>query len=104
MTSLPAKVNFGSIPVGHTKEIWVDIVNRGNQSEVMSGAATYGAGFHARYGIPRGLTVNRTEDLTVPITFTPHRAGPFSGRYKVQWADATGSHTLAVPISGTGVG
>jgi Abnormal spindle-like microcephaly-assoc'd, ASPM-SPD-2-Hydin/PQQ-like domain len=103
-TSVPAQVNFGSIPVGHTAKIWVDITNTGNQGAVVSGASTRGTPFHAQFSIPKGLTVNGTDDLTVPIIFTPHKAGPFHGLYKVTWRDGLGSHSLEVPISGTGVG
>ena len=102
--SVPAQVNFGSVRVGRTEKIWVDITNKGNQSALMSGAATQGAPFHALYHITKGLPVNSTNDLTVPIVFTPHKAGPFHGLYKVTWRDVWGNHSLEVPISGTGVG
>jgi hypothetical protein len=102
--SVPARVNFGSVQVGRTKKIWVDITNEGNQSALMSGGATQGAPFHALFSITRGLPVSSTNDLTVPILFTPHKAGPFHGLYKVTWRDVWGNHSLEVPISGTGVG
>jgi hypothetical protein len=102
--SVPAQVNFGSVQVGHTKKIWVDIINKGNQSALMSGGSTQGAPFHAQFSITRGLPVSSTNDLTVPILFTPHKAGPFHGLYKVTWRDVWGNHSLEVPISGTGVG
>jgi hypothetical protein len=101
--SVPAKVNFGSVPVGHTAKIWVDITNTGNQGAIMSGAGTQGSPFRAQFSVPKGLTVNGTDDLTVPILFTPTKAGPFHGLYKVTWHDGLGSHSLEVPISGTGV-
>ena len=102
--AVPAQVNFGSVQVGHTKKIWVDIINKGNQSALMSGGSTRGAPFHAQFSITRGLPVSSTDDLTVPILFTPHKAGPFRGLYKVTWRDVWGNHSLEVPISGTGVG
>jgi len=102
--SVPAQVNFGSIKVGHTAKVWVNITNTGNQGAIMSGTSTQGTPFHAQYSIPKGLTVNGTDDLTVPIIFTPRTAGPFHGLYKVTWRDGQGTHTLEVPISGTGVG
>jgi hypothetical protein len=102
--SVPAQVNFGSVQVGHTKKIWVDIINKGNQSALMSGGSTQGAPFHALFSITRGLPVSSTNDLTVPIVFTPHNAGPFHGLYKVTWRDVWGNHSLEVPISGTGAG
>jgi hypothetical protein len=102
--SVPAQVNFGSVQVGHTKKIWVDITNEGNQSALMSGGATQGAPFRAQFSITKGLPVSSANDLTVPILFTPHKAGPFHGLYKVTWRDVWGSHSLEVPITGTGVG
>jgi outer membrane protein assembly factor BamB len=102
--SVPARVNFGSVQVGHTKKIWVDITNEGNQSALMSGGATQGAPFRAQFSITKGLPVSSANDLTVPILFTPHKAGPFHGLYKVTWRDVWGSHSLEVPITGTGVG
>jgi hypothetical protein len=101
--SVPAQVNFGSIPVGHTARIWVDITNKGNQAALMSGASTQGGPFHAQFNVTKGLPVSSTNDLTVPIIFTPTKAGPFHGLYKVTWHDGLGSHSLEVPISGTGV-
>ena len=103
-TSVPAQVNFGSVQVGHTKKIWVSITNEGNQSALMSGGATQGATFRAQFGITKGLPVSAANDLTVPILFTPNKAGPFHGLYKVTWRDVWGSHSLEVPISGTGAG
>ena len=102
--SVPSRVNFGSVRVGHTAKIWVDIINKGNQSALMSGASTQGTPFRALFNITKGLPVNSTDDLTVPIVFTPHKAGPFSGLYKVTWRDVWGNHSLEVPISGTGTG
>ena len=102
--SVPAQVNFGSVQVGHTKKIWVDITNEGNQSALMSGGATQGAPFRALFSITKGLPVSSTNDLTVPILFTPHKAGPFHGLYKVTWRDVWGNHSLEVPITGTGTG
>jgi len=48
--------------------------------------------------------VASSEDLTIPIIFTPHKVGPFHGLYKLTWRDFQGSHSLEVPISGIGVG
>jgi len=101
--SVPAQVNFGSIKVGHTAKVWVDITNTGNQGAIMSGGSTQGGPFHAQFSIPKGMTVNGTEEVTVPIVFTPSKAGPFHGLYKVTWRDTLGNHSLEVPISGTGV-
>jgi hypothetical protein len=100
----PSRVNFGSVRVGHTAKVWVDITNQGNQRALMSGGATQGTPFHAQFSIVKNLPVAATEDLTIPIIFTPRKAGPFRGLYEVTWRDFQGSHSLEVPISGTGVG
>jgi hypothetical protein len=103
--AVPAQVNFGSIPVGHSSRKWVNITNTGNQgASTFAAATTQGSPFRAQYSIPKDLTVNGTERLTIPIIFTPTKAGPFHGLYKVTWKDGQGTHTLEVPISGTGVG
>ena len=102
-TPVPAQVNFGSVRVGHTAKVWVGITNTGNQGAIMSGGSTQGGPFHAQFSIPKGMTVNGTEEVTVPIVFTPSKAGPFHGLYKVTWRDTLGNHSLEVPISGTGV-
>jgi hypothetical protein len=102
--AVPARVNFGPVRVGHTKKIWVDITNEGNQSALMSGGAVQGAPFHAQFSITTGLPVSAASDLTVPILFTPHKPGPFHGLYRVTWRDVRGNHSLEVPISGSGIG
>jgi hypothetical protein len=51
-TSVPAQVNFGSVPVGRTAKIWVDITNKGNQGAIMSGGSTQGTPFRAQFSIP----------------------------------------------------
>ncbi|HEY2305609.1 MAG TPA: hypothetical protein VGI05_07000 [Streptosporangiaceae bacterium] len=102
--AVPSRVNFGSVQVGHTAKVWVDITNQGNQRALMSGGATQGTPFRAQFSIVKNLPVASTEDLTIPIIFTPRKAGPFHGLYKVTWRDFQGSHSLEVPISGTGVG
>ena len=73
--AVPSRVNFGSVQVGHTAQVWVDITNQGNQRALMSGGATQGTPFHAQFSIVKNLPVASTEDLTIPIIFTPRKAG-----------------------------
>jgi hypothetical protein len=40
----------------------------------------------------------------LPVTLHRTKAGAFSGIYKLRWTGMFGTHTLNVPISGTGVG
>ena len=98
------RVNLGNVRVGHTAKIWVDSTNQGNQRPLVSGGATQGARFRARFSIAKNLPVPSREDLTIPIIFMPHKVGPFHGLHKLTWRDFQGGHSLEVPISGTGVG
>jgi hypothetical protein len=38
----------------------------------------------------------------VPITFTPASIGTATGSFQLTWTDANGTHTLSVPVTGTG--
>jgi hypothetical protein len=40
----------------------------------------------------------------LPVAFHPTKAGAYHGTYKVTWTDRFGSHSLLVPITGTGAG
>ena len=59
--AVPSRVNFGSVRVGHTAKVWVDITNQGNQPALMSGGATQGAPFRAQFSIVKNLPVAATE-------------------------------------------
>jgi hypothetical protein len=37
------------------------------------------------------------------VTFTPTRKGLFTTHYRLTWTDPTGSHTLTVILTGTGI-
>jgi hypothetical protein len=50
-----------------------------------------------------GLPFNPGYSLTIPVTFTPARAGTFTTPYVFHWQDRTGSHSLTVTLTGTGV-
>jgi hypothetical protein len=49
------------------------------------------------------LPVNGDNSLVLPVVFHPAKAGAYHGTYKVTWTDRFGSHSLLVPITGTGV-
>jgi Abnormal spindle-like microcephaly-assoc'd, ASPM-SPD-2-Hydin len=103
-TAAPSVVHFGSVPVGHTVTVMIHLVNDGNQPSVMGRSGLPGGAFAAPVRIPEGLPVNGDSDLVLPVVFHPAKAGPYHGAYKVTWTDRFGSHSLLVPITGTGVG
>jgi hypothetical protein len=102
-TASPSTVNFGAVRVGHTATVVIHLRNAGNQPSLMRSSAPTSGPFGAPVRVTNGLPVNGEDDLVLPVTFHPTRAGVFSGVYKVTWTDPFGRHTLGVPITGTGV-
>jgi hypothetical protein len=102
-TATPAEVDFGSVAVGHTATRMVHVVNAGNQPSVMQRTALPGGPFGEPLRVANGLPVNGGYDLVLPVTFRPTKTGAFTGVYKLSWTDRFGTHTLDVPITGTGV-
>jgi outer membrane protein assembly factor BamB len=103
-TASPGVVHFGSVPVGRTATKMIHVVNDGNQPSVMGRSGLPGGAFAAPLRIPDGLPVNGDNSLVLPVVFHPARAGAYHGTYKVTWTDRFGSHSLLVPITGTGTG
>jgi hypothetical protein len=103
-TASPGVVHFGSVPVGETVTKEIHVVNAGNQPSLMGRTGLPGGPFGAPLRASVGLPVNQDNQLVLPVTFHPTKAGAFSGTYKVTWTDEFGQHSLNVPITGTGVG
>ena len=99
----PGVVHFGRVRVGHTATVMIHVVNTGNQPSLMRRTAAPGGPFGAPLRVTNGLPVNPTYDLVLPVSFHPAKAGAFTGRYTVRWTDRFGTHSIAVPITGTGV-
>jgi hypothetical protein len=103
-TASPSVVHFGAVPVGHTATVMIHVVNDGNQPSVMGRSGLPGGAFGAPLRIPAGLPVNGDNSLVLPVVFHPAKTGAYHGTYKVTWTDRFGSHSLLVPITGTGMG
>ena len=88
--------------VGHTVTRFIHIVNAGNQRTTITRSRLAGP-FHAPYKVARGLPVNGGYDLSIPVRFTPSTVGHTTGTYTLTWTDRLGTHTIAVPITATGV-
>lgn len=102
-TASPGTVHFGNVPVGHSATVMINVVNAGNQPSLMQRTDTSGGAFGALLKAQRGLPVNGGYNLVLPVVFHPAKAGVYHGTYKVTWTDRSGSHSLLVPITGTGV-
>jgi hypothetical protein len=101
-TVSPSSVNLGSVPVGRQDTVTFTIANSGNQPATAVGSSGLGGPFQAAASVLPGLPVNPSDDLTIRVRFTPPRKGAFSTRYRLTWRDRSGTHTVTVPITGTG--
>jgi hypothetical protein len=99
----PASVNLGNVPVGKQATFTITVTNTGNEPATMNGSSTLNTPFHAVYKVTPQLPVNAGYDLQLPVTFTPAKKGTFTVNYKITWTDVLGTHTLTIPVSGTGV-
>jgi Bacterial lectin/Abnormal spindle-like microcephaly-assoc'd, ASPM-SPD-2-Hydin/Cep192 domain 4/PQQ-like domain len=102
LSAAPAAVDFGSVPDGQQATQTIDITNNGNLPAVISTSSVPDAPFGTPAQVATGLPVNPGYDLQIPVTFTPSSAGQVSWTYQLGWTDAQGTHTLSVPVTGTG--
>jgi len=101
-TVSPTAVSFGTVHLRHTATRWIHITNAGNQRATTAGAPPPAAPFGAPYRVAKGLSLNGGDDLMIPVTFTPVTTGTFAGAYRLTWTDSFGTHTVNVPLTGTG--
>jgi hypothetical protein len=93
-------VNFGTIPVARKATVYVDVTNSGNTPAIVTGTGALPSPFAAPIRPEKDLPFNPSYDLTLPVTFTPTKAGTFTAHYKLTWTDLKGAHTLDVVLTG----
>jgi len=103
VTAARTTVGFGPVPVGQTAMKTVHVTNTGNIPATVSVPAVPRPPFHSRFHVFAGLPFNPGYSLTIPVTFTPARAGTFTTPYVFHWKDRLGRHSLTVTLTGTGV-
>jgi hypothetical protein len=100
LTAAKPVVNFGTIPVAKKTTVYVDVTNSGNTLATVTGTGALPSPFAAPIRPEKDLPFNPSYDLTLPVTFTPTKAGTFTANYKLTWSDLKGTHTLEVVLTG----
>ncbi|HEY1344997.1 MAG TPA: choice-of-anchor D domain-containing protein, partial [Streptosporangiaceae bacterium] len=90
VTAARSTVNFGPVRVGRTVLKTVHVTNTGNIPATVSVPAVPRPPFHSRFHVFAGLPFNPGYSLTIPVTFTPARAGTFTTPYVFHWKDRLG--------------
>jgi hypothetical protein len=99
----PSSLDLGSVPLGTQAKASFTIMNSGNQPATVLSSSGLGGSFRVMAAVRSGLPLNPSNGITIQVSFTPSRKGNFSTRYQLVWNDSSGTHTLTVPITGTGV-
>jgi hypothetical protein len=100
-----ASLSFGSVPVGQQATKTITITNTGNLPAVITATSSLAIPFETSAPVAADLPVNPGPlyVVNVPVTFAPTSPGVVDSTYQVTWTDATGTHVLKVPLTGTGV-
>jgi len=104
ITASPGTVTLGEVRLGTRARATIGITNTGNLPATVTVTSPLSSPFAAVYRVPAGLPLSPGNELTIPVTFAPARAGAVAGVYKLTWTDLLGTHTVRVRIRGTGVG
>jgi len=102
LTPNPTSIDFGSVPVGTQATKTIQLTNTGNLPATITTTSAPPEPFGHPTPVPANLPFNPGYVLNVPVTFSPPSAGAVSGPYSFTFTDATGTHEVDVPITGTG--
>jgi hypothetical protein len=99
ITATPTSMSFGSLVLGSSKTLPVELKNTGNSNVTVSGVTISGAGITTS-GMS-GSTLAPGQSATVDVTCAPRTAGSVSGSVKVA-SNATNS-PVTIALTGDGV-
>jgi hypothetical protein len=94
---LPASLDFGTVTVGQSKMLQLNVFNVGTLNLEVDEVTVSGMGFSST---PLEGRMEPGQRRTVTVTFMPPAAGMFSGRLTIASNDPGGD--VDVPLSGTG--
>ncbi|HXY48740.1 MAG TPA: choice-of-anchor D domain-containing protein [Terriglobales bacterium] len=98
LSSTPASVTFGNVAAGTSQKQPATLTNTGGSSLTISQALITGTGFSLS-GISLPLTLATGQTASYSVTFAPQSSATVSGNITFM----TGSSTLDVPLTGTGL-
>lgn len=105
LTPSASGAGFGTVHLGQSASKTVTLTNTGNLGVTISKFTAPAVPFGTPTPIMTGLTINPGYQVSLPVTFTPQSNGAVSGSYEITYGDGhTGTQTLTIPVSGTGVG
>ena len=101
LTSNPASVSFGSVPVGSKQTLSETVTNSGTSSLTISQIAIAGGSGFGMTGITAPVTLTGGQSATFSVSFDPTAPGAVSGNITI--TSTAANSTLVIPLSGTGV-
>ncbi len=96
LTSAPASLSFGSVPVSTPKTLSGTLTNSGGSSVTISQASVSGSGF-TMSGLNLPVTLSAGQNVSFNVTYTSQSSGSATGAVSFT-SDATNG-VLAVPLS-----
>ena len=104
LTSNPSVVNFGSVPVGSSQTQSVTLTNVGGSRLTIS-QATPSLAVFTLTGLSYPVTLYAGQSVTCTVTLTPQSAVTSNGSVAIAFHNRhnSGTYTMTVPVSGTGV-
>ena len=101
LTVTPAQVDFGTVTVGKSATKSFDIADTGNLLLTLTKAAPPAAPFLVPTPVAEGQQIEPGEAIHQGVTFSPTKAGTFTGTYVITGNDGRGPQT--VTFTGTAV-
>jgi hypothetical protein len=97
---VPGSLPFGTVPVGKSATLNLNIQNTGNSDVKISSVSITGSGYSAT-GIPAGLTVNPQSTAVLSVELTPKAAGSVPGTVTI--TSNASDPRIVVAVSATAV-
>lgn len=102
VVSIPDSVDFGSVEIGQSATVTMQIINNSDSARFVGLVADLSGAFSV-VGNPDNLTVEAGDTLDVALTFTPTMPGPISDTLTITYLNNFALETANVVLTGIGV-